>query len=161
MVAYPFTRRNGCHQQLCVISLSYIFYIFQHRNLLEKGLFCRRFRRSEGPLQKNCLRIKVFEISFSTPSNIPKSCAKQQQGPGVSPDEPVLTIRPCSRPPLAHTYLLISRLSGFTYCHFPSLLFIPTRIAHPHPPPHTTCNFCNHCFHMGAWTHGYPWQCKS
>ncbi len=61
VVAYPFTHRNGSHQQLRVISLSYIFYISQHWNVLEKGLFCRRFHRSEGPLQKNFLQIKVEE----------------------------------------------------------------------------------------------------
>ncbi len=61
MVAYPVTHRNGSHQQLCIISLSYIFYIFQHRNLLEKGFFCRCVPRSERPLQKNFLQIEVEE----------------------------------------------------------------------------------------------------
>ncbi len=35
--------------------------MFQHWNLLEKGFLCRRFRRSEGPSQKNFLQIKVEE----------------------------------------------------------------------------------------------------
>ncbi len=35
--------------------------LFQHWNLLEKGFFCRRFHRSEGPLQKNFLQITVEE----------------------------------------------------------------------------------------------------
>ncbi len=43
VVAYPFTLRNGSHQQLCVIGLSYIFYIFQLWNLLEKGFFADVF----------------------------------------------------------------------------------------------------------------------
>ncbi len=61
MVAYPFTHRNGNYQQLCVISLNYIFYIFQRWNLLEKGFFCRCFHRSVEPLQKNFLQVKVKE----------------------------------------------------------------------------------------------------
>ncbi len=61
VVAYPFTHRNGSHQRMCVISLSYIFCVFQHWNLLEKGFFCRRFYRWEGPLQENFLQIKVEE----------------------------------------------------------------------------------------------------
>ncbi len=60
VVAYPFTHKNGSYQQLCVISLSHIFYIFQCWNLLEKG-FCRRFHRSEGPFKKIVLQIKVEE----------------------------------------------------------------------------------------------------
>ncbi len=87
MVTYLFTDRNGSHQQLCVISLSHVFYIFQHRNLLEKGFFCRHFHRSEGPLQKNFLQIKVekdlkFLLAQIT-SNIPKSGAKQRRRPRV------------------------------------------------------------------------------
>ncbi len=45
----------------CVITLSYIFYIFQHWNLIEKGLFCRRFHRLERPLEKNFRQIEVEE----------------------------------------------------------------------------------------------------
>ncbi len=63
MVAYLFIHRNCSHQQLCVINLSCIFYIFQHWNLLEKDFFCRHFHRSEGPLQTNFLQIKVEEDS--------------------------------------------------------------------------------------------------
>ncbi len=48
---------------MCVISLSYVFYIFQHWNFLEKGFFCRRFHRSEGPLPKRFFQIKVEEDS--------------------------------------------------------------------------------------------------
>ncbi len=56
----PITHGNGSHQQRCVISFSYIFYIFQHWNLIEKGFFSRRFHRS-GHLQQI-----FFQISFST-----------------------------------------------------------------------------------------------
>ncbi len=61
VVAYLFTHRNGNHEQLCVISLSYIFYLFQRCNLWEKCFFHRCFRRSERPLQKNFLHVKVEE----------------------------------------------------------------------------------------------------
>ncbi len=45
----------------CKQGFSYIFYIFQCWNFLEKCFFCRRFHGSEGPLQKNFLQIKVEE----------------------------------------------------------------------------------------------------
>ncbi len=49
--------------KLCVISLSYIFYIFQRWNLLEKGFFCRLFT-DQKDLYKNFLQIKVEDLKF-------------------------------------------------------------------------------------------------
>ncbi len=40
------------------------FTYFNTANLLEKGFFCRRFHRSEGPLQKNFLQINVEDLKF-------------------------------------------------------------------------------------------------
>ncbi len=85
VVAYPFTYRNGSHQQLCVISLSYIFYVFQHWNLLEKGFFCRCFHRSEGTLQNNFLQIKVEEDLKFLLAQILLKYSKKQRKIAVAP----------------------------------------------------------------------------
>ncbi len=100
VVSYPFTHRNGSHQQLCAISLSYISYIFLHWNLylLKKGFFCRRFHRSEGRLQKHFLQIKVKEdLKFLLVQIMLKYSKKRRwtvAAPWVLHDEPVLTIHP-------------------------------------------------------------------
>ncbi len=98
MVAYPFTHRNSSHQQLCVISLSYIFCIFQHWNLLETGFFADVFK-SEEPLQKSFHQIKVEEDLKFLFAQITLKYSKKRRKTATAPRvflprEPVLTIPP-------------------------------------------------------------------
>ncbi len=74
--------------------LTYIFYLFQYWNLLEKGFFCRRFHRLEGPLQKSFLQIQVEQDLKILVLKFSKKWRETVAAPKVSPDEPVLTIRP-------------------------------------------------------------------
>ncbi len=101
---------------MCVISLCYIFYIFQHCNLLENGFFCKRFRRSEGPLQKNFLRIKVEkDLKFLLAQYTLKYSKEQRKTVALSPRFQPMS--PADHPSLVLIMKTVSLLSPYRRTH--------------------------------------------